>query len=75
MKLDCLIWYGSFGRINDVSSDGLLFTTKATESNAAGGSGDDQARVYFDASGFNSIYGGSDTVQPPALTTLYCIKY
>lgn len=75
MRRDCLIWCGSFGRIADVSSDGMLFTTIKTESNAAGGSGDDQAIVYFDASGFNAIYGSSDTVQPPALTTLYCIKY
>lgn len=29
----------------------------------------------FDASRSNSIYGGSTTVQPPALTMLYCIKY
>ncbi len=29
----------------------------------------------FDASKSNSIYGKSSTVQPPALTMLYCIKY
>ena len=29
----------------------------------------------FDASHSNSIYGNSDTVQPPALTLLPCIKY
>ena len=32
-------------------------------------------KLQFDASRYNSIYGNSDTVQPPALTTLYCIKY
>lgn len=29
----------------------------------------------FDASRSNSIYGASTTVQPPAMTVLYCIKY
>ena len=32
-------------------------------------------RVGFDASRSNSIYGNSDTVQPPAITLLPCIKY
>lgn len=31
--------------------------------------------LYFDASKSNSIYGNSTTVQPPALTMIYCIKY
>lgn len=31
--------------------------------------------ITFDASRSNSIYGSSDTVQPPALTLLPCIKY
>ena len=29
----------------------------------------------FDASRSNRIYGASNTVQPPALTVIYCIKY
>lgn len=29
----------------------------------------------FDASRSNAIYGASTTVQPPSVTTLYCIKY
>lgn len=32
-------------------------------------------RTKFDASVSSSIYGGSDTVQPPALTMRYIIKY
>ncbi len=32
------------------------------------------SRINFDASGSNPIYGASDTVQPPALTLLPCIK-
>ena len=33
------------------------------------------AILNFDASRYNSIYGNSTTVQPPALTLLPCIKY
>lgn len=32
-------------------------------------------RYSFNASSSNSIYGNSTTVQPPALTMIYCIKY
>ena len=32
-------------------------------------------RPTFNASRSNSIYGASTTVQPPAVTTLFCIKY
>ncbi|MBO5681836.1 MAG: tail fiber protein [Lentisphaeria bacterium] len=35
----------------------------------------DPAMVSFDASKSNAIYGNSNTVQPPALTMIYCIKY
>ena len=31
--------------------------------------------IHFNASNSNSIYGNSNTVQPPALTMPYCIKY
>ena len=31
--------------------------------------------IVFSAAGSNSIYGNSETVQPPALTLLPCIKY
>lgn len=40
---------------------------------ASGGQTDGTA--LFDASRSNSIYGSSDTVQPPALTMQYIIKY
>ena len=38
---------------------------------------DDEYGVYtsFDASRSNSIYGASNTVQPPSMTVIYCIKY
>lgn len=35
----------------------------------------DNRRVTFSASGSNDIYGNSDTVQPPALCLLPCIRY
>lgn len=31
--------------------------------------------LSFDASRSNDIYGASSTVQPPAMTVIYCIKY
>lgn len=31
--------------------------------------------ISFDASRSNGIYGASPTVQPPAMTAIYCIKY
>ena len=31
--------------------------------------------ISFDASRNNTIYGASNTVQPPAMTVIYCIKY
>lgn len=31
--------------------------------------------LSFDASRSNAIYGASTTVQPPAMTVIYCIKY
>lgn len=38
--------------------------------------GDEYAvSTSFDASRSNSIYGASTTVQPPAMTVIYCIKY
>jgi hypothetical protein len=40
----------------------------------AGYARDDLVNDFF-ASGSNSIYGNSTTVQPPALTCLICIKY
>lgn len=33
------------------------------------------SNLHFDASRYSAIYGNSDTVQPPALTMRYIIKY
>lgn len=43
---------------------GLDFSTNSTWS-----------KITFDASSYNPIYGNSDTVQPPAVTMKYLIKY
>lgn len=40
-----------------------------------GGDRQGLSSLSFDASRSNPIYGNSTTVQPPALTMLYCIKY
>ena len=48
----------------------------ACDGNASkGGYADRTRQIYFDASKSNSIYGNSTTVQPPALTMRYIIKY
>ncbi len=41
----------------------------------SGGGGYNRVHLVVDASKSNSIYGNSDTVQPPAVTVIYCIKY
>lgn len=52
------------------------FKIGGSASSKASGGGDNNARrLGFDASGSNSIYGNSSTVQPPALTMRYYIKY
>lgn len=54
----------------------VVSSTALTNSNAGGGSGANYARnVKLDASASDSIYGNSTTVQPPALTMRYIIKY
>lgn len=41
----------------------------------AGGAISNFSNITFDASRSTSIYGASETVQPPALTVIFCIKY
>ena len=52
----------------------------ATDSTKAGGlqmgtSSVARQQIKLSAKRYNSIYGNSTTVQPPALTMIYCIKY
>ena len=54
------------------------FTIKSTQSSNTplAGSTTSQARGFrFNAGVYNSIYGNSSTVQPPAVTLIPCIKY
>ena len=66
--------------LNLSQSGAFRFTTGTFPSNYGaldGGSGsvNNTEGVQFAASFSNSIYGSSTTVQPPALTMIYCIKY
>lgn len=52
------------------------FTASYYESNRNGDNGNTAVLNYtFNASNSSSIYGASETVQPPAMTVIYCIKY
>lgn len=68
---------GSFqslpGRNNNQGATGA-FSVEQNYSSSAG-SQTDSYRVSFAASRSNPVYGKSDTVQPPALTVNYIIKY
>ena len=77
--------YGT-ARFGEFDGDGtlLISTSGVFSRGATAGSGSYQATIttsvekyslylYFDASDYNSIYGNSTTVQPPALTTLFII--
>ena len=70
---------GAFALQNDkfVSKSGAFTavtdSTRYTSGINSGGSG--QGGVNFNASNSNSIYGKSSTVQPPALTMCFYIKY
>lgn len=67
--------YGGFGDFNDATGafylgliDKKRFTRTADNNKAS-------SVVYLDASRSSNIYGNSTTVQPPALTLRYIIKY
>lgn len=55
-------------------NDGALYTEKYTN-NASFPTGSSVSQILkFDASKSNSIYGNSDTVQPPSIVGLWCVK-
>ena len=54
---------------------GALYITSTNNTGQRSDGNQNGDRFAFDASRSNSIYGKSDTVQPPALTMRYCIKY
>lgn len=58
------------------SASGSFYSAESVQYHtASGGSTWPIGRLAFDASKSSSIYGNSTTVQPPALTMLYIIKY
>lgn len=57
------------------SSSGALKATRTSAEGVYGSGGGGYYNTTIDASRSNSIYGSSDTVQPPALQTIICIKY
>ena len=64
-------WLGVSSTFGAFTSDG-----GSTEKAKQDGSGfSDKIQVNFNAQNYNPIYGNSNTVQPPALTLLPCIKY
>ena len=50
-------------------------TNKGTSTGISGESGNHPRTLNFDASRSSSVFGGSTTVQPPAVQTLVIIKY
>ena len=69
------------GKVNDVvyyssgGSSGSLSLTSGLPANISSGNLRGYGVLGIAASRSSSIYGNSDTVQPPALTCLICIKY
>ena len=55
--------------------DGAMSKDEKYSAGNGGGDYRDYYAAKFDASKSNAIYGNSDTVQPPALTMMYYIKY
>lgn len=58
---------GCFYQVTQNESNGNVATNNSNTGNAGG--------VGFNASRSSSIYGKSNTVQPPAVTVNFCIKY
>ena len=55
-------------------NDGALYTEKYTNSTSFPTGSNVSQILKFDASKSNSIYGSSDTVQPPSIVGLWCVK-
>ena len=62
--------FNKSGVFNDTTKTGDYW-----DSNKGDSFQGDRYQIDFKASNSNSIYGNSDTVQPPALTMMYIIKY
>lgn len=67
---------GTFGRgRTNIPSTGAFETRSQGDNTSNSGTSSDARTISFAASRSNAIYGNSTTVQPPALTMRYYIKY
>lgn len=65
---------GTYGVTDATSSTGAFYAKDKLANGLSGNDGDEYS-LGFDASKSSSIYGNSTTVQPPALTMRFYIKY
>lgn len=77
---DRVAWGGtSVGIIKKAGLPDLTGLVKSTSTESCGSEGSYRSPIGSidrqNASAINSIYGASNTVQPPALTLMPCIKY
>ena len=67
---------GSFGRGRTrIESTGAFVTQSVGDTLSNDGSSKDAKTISFDASRCSSIYGNSNTVTPPSVKTVFCIKH
>ena len=66
---------GWFAVAATLAADNALFKIQAETSITATGSDTKPTTINFNANYANSIYGSSETVQPPALSLIPQIKY
>lgn len=67
-------FYMDYYARSEGSVDGCFTYISGTSRDLSGSSSYNSGEISFDASRSSSIYGASDTVQPPALTMRYIIK-
>lgn len=69
-------WIENVGHVIDYKCVGAISTTNTNDgSPSANATIDyDGGTMHFDASKSNPIYGSSDTVQPPSIVGLWCVK-
>lgn len=59
----------------NVEYTGALTKSEATFNHGDRNTGNDVSTPSFDASRSSALYGASETIQPPALLGLACIKF
>ena len=66
---------GMFSGNTTTGVGGALYKTGNSYAGLSTNTDNNNAQLNFDASRSSSIYGNSTTVQPPAISTNFCIKY